>query len=67
MLALGRKMGKDSIRWITARDDSFWFYWLGSDSGVGEMGAVVAEKWSEKMVDMRRINERLLMLLVDKN
>lgn len=42
--------------------DRYKFYWVSSDSGVGEVDVIVAEKWTENMADVRRINERILVL-----
>ena len=40
------------------------FYWVGCEEGTSGVGILVAERWIEKVIEVKRINERLMVLRV---
>lgn len=51
MLSVRNKMeGWGSARWITGKSDTHRFNWMGGDFGVGEMGVMAVENWSDRMM-----------------
>ena len=39
-------------------------FWIGCEEGNAGVGVLVAEQWIEKVIDVKRISERLLVLRV---
>ena len=42
----------------------FKFFWKGSEDGTGGVGLLVAERWIKNVIDVQRVNERLLVVRV---
>ena len=40
------------------------FFWSGSEEGVSGVGILVAERWIESVIEVRRVSERLLVVRV---
>src|SRR5664279_4742913 len=40
------------------------FFWIGCEEGSSVVGILVAEKWIEDVIEVRRINDRLMVLRV---
>ena len=51
-----------SARVITGKDSQYKLFWVGSSTGVGGVGLMVNRKWIDKITDVKRINERLMMI-----
>mgnify|MGYP006048020575 CR=1 FL=1 len=49
---------------IGGEGNRFKFYWKGCKDGTGGVGILVAEKWTDKVIDVRRVNERIMVLRV---
>ena len=49
-----RTMGKDGAR--------YKLFWVGSENGGAGVGVLVAEKWVDSVIDVKRVSERLLVL-----
>ena len=44
-------------------DDCWYkFFWVGCEEGVSGVGILVAEKWINHVVEVRRVNERVMVL-----
>ena len=37
-------------------------FWSGCEKGMGGVGVLVAEKWVDSVIDVKRLSERLLVL-----
>lgn len=54
----------ESARVIEAAGRSYKFFWKGGDEKGGGVGVLVAEKWIEKVIEVRRCSERIMLLRV---
>ena len=56
-----------SARIITGKTSQYKLLWVGNNSGYGGVGIFVAKKWVEKVIEVKRVSDRLMMikLLVD--
>ena len=52
----------ESARMITGKDSRYKFYWVGNQAGNKGVGVLVKEKWVENVMNVTRINDRLMML-----
>ena len=50
-----------SARFITGQDDRYKFFWVGNNAGTGGVGILLAEKWVEKVFDVNRVSDRILL------
>ena len=48
--------------WITGKDSRMRLYWCGNQKASGGVGIMLAEKWVEKVFEVQRITDRILML-----
>ena len=37
-------------------------FWMGNDKCTGGVGSFVAEKWVDKVIDVNRVSDRIIML-----
>ena len=51
-----------SARMVTGKDTKYKFFWSGSSTGVGGMGVLVSRDWVDKIVEINRVNDRLMFL-----
>lgn len=51
-----------SARTIGYDDGWYKFFWVGCEEGVAGVGVLVAEKWIDNVVEVRRVNERVMVL-----
>ena len=50
-----------SARFITGKGDRYIFFWVGNNAGTGGVGILLAEKWVEKVFDVNRVSDRILL------
>ena len=52
------------VEWITGKDSRMRLYWCGNQKRPpsGGVGIMLAEKWVEKVFEVKRITDRILML-----
>jgi hypothetical protein len=54
-----------SARTLEGREGaSFKFFWSGSEEGVSGVGILVAERWIENVIEVRRVCDRLMVVRV---
>ena len=51
-----------SARFLSGKDCRYKFFWSGNSSGTNGVGILLAEKWVEKVLQVERISDRLLLL-----
>lgn len=53
-----------SARMISGKDSMYKFFWVGKDDGFGGVGILLKEKWVEHVVDVNRVNDRIMVIKV---
>ena len=58
-----------SARMTVGKDYRYKVFWIGSENGNGGVGFLLAEEWVEKVYDMCRISDCLMMikLVIENN
>jgi len=54
----------EGARLIGAEGARYKFFWRGSEEGVSGVGVLVAEKWIDSVLEVRRVSERLMVVRV---
>lgn len=52
----------NQTRQIKGKDSIYKFYWAGNQKGQGGAGILLAEKWVEKVFEVQRISDRIILL-----
>ena len=47
---------------ISGKDSKYKFFWKGNSDGNAGVGVLIAEKWIESVVDVKRVNERMILV-----
>ena len=50
-----------STRYLTGKDSRYKFFWIGNDQGTNGVGVLLAEKWVDKLYDIRRVSDRIML------
>lgn len=50
------------VRRIEGKDSRYKFFWSGNDKSTGGVGVLLAEKWWEKVFEVLRVSDRILLL-----
>jgi hypothetical protein len=53
-----------SSRMLGEEKRKYKFIWIGSEKGDAGVGVLIAEKWLEKLKEVKRVNERILLIRV---
>ncbi|XP_057317637.1 uncharacterized protein LOC130662734 [Hydractinia symbiolongicarpus] len=51
-----------SVRFVEGRRARYKLFWIGNSDGYGGVGIFVAEKWVEKVIDVMRVNSRIIVI-----
>ena len=49
---------------ITGKNSKYKLYWMGNQSGSGGVGILLADKWMDKVFDITRVTDRILVMKV---
>ena len=49
---------------LTGRESRYKFFWVGNDTGTGGVGLLLAEKWIDKVFDVKRYSDRVILLKI---
>ncbi|MBJ3377360.1 hypothetical protein JGC18_24970 [Salmonella enterica subsp. enterica serovar Typhimurium] len=47
---------------IGEKGSRYKLYWQGTNQGNAGVGILIAEKWSDKVVEVKRVNERIVIV-----
>ena len=47
---------------ITGKNSRYKLYWMGNQAGTGGVGILLAEKWLDKVFDISRVSDRMLVM-----
>ena len=61
LLCARNKMKMESARILEGGDKRYKFIWKGCKQGTSGVGILVAEKWIEKVAQIKKISERLML------
>ena len=50
-----------SCRTIKGKDTRYKLYWSGNDKGTAGVGVFVAEEWIEKVFEVQRVSDRIIL------
>ena len=51
-----------SARLVTGKDSKYKFFWLGINHGTSGVGVLLAEKWVDKVHDIKRMSDRIILI-----
>ena len=51
-----------SYRTIKGKDTRYKLYWSGNDKGTAGVGVFVAEEWIEKVFEVQRVSDRIILV-----
>src|SRR5207247_10589191 len=56
----------DGVKWLGEKGKRYRFFWRGGvdKDGLAGVGVMVAEKWVENVVEVKRLSERLMLIRV---
>ena len=54
--------GPNQTRLIKGKDSRYKFYWCGNKEGQGGAGIQLAEHWVDKVFEVVRISDRIILL-----
>ena len=55
-------LATNQTRLIKGKDSTFKFFWCGKERGQGGAGFLLAEKWVDKVFDVLRISDRIILI-----
>ena len=51
-------------RIITGKDSRYKLFWSGNNKGTAGVGVFVAEKWIEKVFEVKRVSDRIILVKI---
>ena len=51
-----------SARHIIGKDSRYKFFWVGNNQGTSGVGVLLAEKWVDKVYDIKRVSDRIMLI-----
>ena len=51
-----------SGRYTTGKDSRYKFFWVGNDQGTSGVGVLLAEKWVDKVYDIKQVLDRIMLI-----
>ena len=51
-----------SVRFVEGRRARYKLFWIGNSTGYGGVGIFIAEKWVDKVIDVKRVNDRIIVV-----
>ena len=52
----------NQARVIAGKDSKYKLYWSGCQQGIGGVGILLAEKWVDKVIRVKRFSDRIMLL-----
>ena len=53
-----------SARMINGKDSRYKLFWVGNKEGTAGVGVLLAETWVEKVFDIKRVSDRLMLIKI---
>ena len=51
-----------SVRFVEGRSARYKLFWIGNSTGYGGVGIFIAEKWIDKVIDVKRVNDHIIVV-----
>ena len=51
-----------SVRIVEGKQARYKIFWIGNSKGTGGVGIFLAEKWVEKVIDIKRVSDRIMIM-----
>ena len=51
-----------SVRMVEGKQARYKIFWIGNSKGTGGVGIFLAEKWVEKVSDIKRVSDRIMIM-----
>ena len=51
-----------SVRFVEGRRARYKLFWIGNSTGYGGVGIFIAEKWIDKVIDVKRVNNCIIVV-----
>ena len=51
-----------SVRFVEGRRARYKLFWIGNSTGYGGVGIFIAEKWIDKVIDVKRVNDHIIVV-----
>ena len=51
-----------SVRMIEGKKARYKLFWIGNEKGTSGVGIFVAEKWIDKVIDIKRVSDRIMLI-----
>ena len=52
----------EGVKQIVGKDSCFKLFWSGNDKGTGGVGVLLAEEWWEKIFEVVRVSDRIILI-----
>ena len=52
----------EGVKQIVGKDSRFKLFWSGNDKGTGGVGVLLVEEWLEKVFEVVRISDRIILI-----
>ena len=53
---------KDGVKQIVGKDSHFKMFWSGNDNGTCGVGILLAEEWWERVFEVIRVSDRIILI-----
>ena len=53
---------EDGVKQIVGKDPHFKMFWSGNDNGTGGVGILLAEEWWERVFEVVRVSDRIILI-----
>ena len=55
---------EEGARVFGSEEARYKFFWIGCKEGDAGVGILVAEKWIDKVIEVKRVNERIILVRI---
>ena len=62
MLSPGDKVDLEGVKQIVGKDSRYKLFWPGKDDATGGVGVLLAEEWWEKVFEVVRVSDRIILI-----
>ena len=56
-----RGSANSCVRMLKGKDSRYKFFWAGNEAGTAGVGILLAEKWAENVINVKRYSDRAIV------